>query len=168
MAVSLHDTGESYNWQYRILVISLRFMESKEHTSSAKEDLNTIIASLQPVLDARSYVFALLGEADDSTTIVQSALVWASVRESEGVTCILAKEEADRRGFGYNGVWRRITCMVHSSLEAVGLTALLSSTLARHGISANIVAAFYHYHVFVPDERAHEAMQLLLELQRGV
>ncbi|WP_422479001.1 ACT domain-containing protein [Pleomorphochaeta sp. DL1XJH-081] len=143
-------------------------MESKERTSSAKEDLHTILASLEPVLDAQSYVFSLLGESDDIAAMVQSIHVWATVREYEGVTCILAKEEADRKGWSYQGVWRRITCMVHSSLEAVGLTAMLSSTLARHGISANIVAAFYHDHVFVPDERADEAMQLLLDIQKGV
>jgi hypothetical protein len=53
---------------------------------------------------------------------------------------------------------------VHSGLEAVGLTARISTALAAHGISANIVAAFHHDHVFVPWDRREEAMTALREL----
>ena len=51
-----------------------------------------------------------------------------------------------------------------SSLEAVGLTAAVAGALAAEGISANVVAAFHHDHVFVPAGRAAEAMACLARL----
>ena len=50
---------------------------------------------------------------------------------------------------------------MHSALEAVGLTAAVSAALTRHGISANVVAAYYHDHIFVPAEDAERALLAL-------
>ncbi|WP_036823971.1 ACT domain-containing protein, partial [Photobacterium sanctipauli] len=58
-------------------------------------------------------------------------------------------------------VFKGITLTVHSSLEAVGLTAAVATRLAEYSISANVVAAYYHDHVFVPVNRAEEALQAL-------
>ena len=57
--------------------------------------------------------------------------------------------------------WARITLGVQSSLAAIGLTARVAEALAARGISANMVAAFHHDHVFVPWERREEALALL-------
>ena len=141
-------------------------MDSKPPVNSGQQDLHSLIASLDPVLDSRSYVFCLLGDDEAAGQVVRSKHVWAIIRESEGTTFILTKSEADRLGYTYDGVWRKITCMVHSSLEAVGMTALLSSTLAEHEISANVVAAFTHDHLFVPAERADDALKLLIGIQK--
>jgi uncharacterized protein len=78
---------------------------------------------------------------------------FALIREAEGVTLI-------RPGSG----WARITLGVHSSLAAVGLTARVADALAAQRISANMVAAFHHDHVFVPWERRDEALAILREL----
>jgi len=59
---------------------------------------------------------------------------------------------------------RRITLGVHSSLEAVGLTAAVSTLLARHGISANMIAGYHHDHLFVPANDAERAVELLIQL----
>ena len=75
---------------------------------------------------------------------------FALIREAEGVTLV-------RPGEG----WARITLGIHSSLEAVGLTARVSAALTERGISANIVAALHHDHVFVPWERRDEALAVL-------
>ena len=61
---------------------------------------------------------------------------------------------------------RRITLTVHSSLEAVGLTAAVATCLAQAGISANVVAAYHHDHVFVPEADAETAVQALRQLQQ--
>lgn len=50
---------------------------------------------------------------------------------------------------------------MHSSLEAVGLTAAVAARLAEPGISANVVAGFFHDHVFVPWARREEAVEAL-------
>ena len=59
---------------------------------------------------------------------------------------------------------RCITLTVHSSLEAVGLTAAIATELAGLGISANVVAAYYHDHVFVPCAQAEQAVAGLAAL----
>jgi hypothetical protein len=87
-----------------------------------------------------------------------TASQFALVREDEGLTSIEADPE---------GQWARISLEVHSSLEAVGLTAVLASLLAGHGISANIVAARNHDHLFVPWDRREEALAALRSLEDG-
>ena len=59
---------------------------------------------------------------------------------------------------------RQITLTIHSSLEAVGLTGAFATELARHGISANVVAGFYHDHIFVGAADADRAMAALTDL----
>lgn len=63
--------------------------------------------------------------------------------------------------------WARVTLQVHSSLAAVGLTARIATVLAEAGISANMVAAFHHDHVFVPWGRRAEALKILENLSKG-
>ena len=81
---------------------------------------------------------------------------FALIREAEGITLV-------RPGEG----WARITLDIHSSLDAVGLTARVSAALAERGISANIIAALNHDHVFVPWDRRDEALAALRGLAQG-
>jgi hypothetical protein len=55
----------------------------------------------------------------------------------------------------------RVTLNIHSSLEAVGLTAAVSQALASEAISANVVAGFYHDHIFVPQTAGKRAVACL-------
>jgi uncharacterized protein len=84
--------------------------------------------------------------------------------EAEGTTLIVSEDEA--RWSGLTGTFRcrMITLMVHSSLEAVGFLAAITRRLATAGLSVNPVSAFHHDHLFVPADRAEEAMGLLAEL----
>ena len=70
---------------------------------------------------------------------------------------------ADSFDLPYDGIFRCITLGVHSSLEAVGLTAAVAGKLAAHGIAANVIAAYFHDHVFVQANLADRAIGLLLE-----
>ncbi len=85
-------------------------------------------------------------------------------REEEGITIIIRKEMADSLSLAYSFVAAWITLTVHSSLSAVGLTASFSKALAEKGISCNVVAAFYHDHIFVDKKDAEMAMKVLAEL----
>jgi len=75
-------------------------------------------------------------------------------QEPEGMTLIYESDEQPR--------YAMITLTVHSSLEAVGLTAAISAALTKQQISANVVAAFYHDHIFVLEGDADRAMAALL------
>ena len=80
---------------------------------------------------------------------------------------MVRREEAERVGLPYQFASRLITLSVHSALDAVGFLAAVTTRLTEAGISTNAVSAFYHDHLFVPEHRADEALQLLLEMSRG-
>jgi len=61
-----------------------------------------------------------------------------------------------------------LTLRVHSALSAVGLTAAVAGALTRIGVSCNVVAAFYHDHLFVAEADAERALAALEELASGV
>jgi hypothetical protein len=125
----------------------------------AERDLGRLIEGLSPRLDPAPWVFVSLARPPAELEALMT------FREDEGVTCILPPEAAKRLGLPDAPVFRRITLGVQSSLDAVGLTAAVAGALAAAGISANVVAAFHHDHVFVPTERAEEAMQRLEQLR---
>lgn len=74
---------------------------------------------------------------------------------------ILKKEIAEKLNLEYSMIMSWITLSVHSSLEAVGLTAAFAKALSDKGISCNVVAAFYHDHIFVSKKDTEKAMQIL-------
>ena len=129
---------------------------------SGIDDLSVFLSSMQPTLRDGEFVFisrpgASYGDGAELDPV-------AAIVEYEGLTLVLPRERADVSGVPYNGTFRMVTLQVHSSLVAVGLTAAVSAALAQRGISANVVAAFYHDHVFVPTERADEAVDALAAL----
>jgi hypothetical protein len=112
-----------------------------------ERDLARLLEALHPTLFPDRYSFTAAAEPvlrDDQ---------FAIIREGEGLTLIRPDP---------SGEWARISLGVHSSLDAVGLTAELSSRLARAGISANIVAGLFHDHLFVPWDRRIEALECML------
>ena len=129
---------------------------------SGEIDLDKLIGSKQPVLSEQEYVFASLEK--DSPFSIEELAPLGTFCENEGLTVIVSKTNADVSGLSYQGVFQCITLNVHSSLEAVGLTAAVSSALADVGISANVVAAYYHDHIFVPIAKANQALSCLLQL----
>ncbi|WP_136465954.1 ACT domain-containing protein [Flagellimonas onchidii] len=127
---------------------------------SGETNLSTLLSKLQPVLNQGDFVFA---SVDDSFQFDLN-LVHGIFREKEGITLILKKEIADSINLKYNYMASCITLDVHSSLEMVGLTAAVSNALAKENISCNVVAAFYHDHIFVDKQDAKKAMNVLLQL----
>jgi len=127
---------------------------------SGEIDLQKLLRTMKPQLNEGEYVFCSL----DS---FKSAIVFYPLcvfQEKEGVTIILPKGQADDASLPYSVTCAWITLTVHSSLEAVGLTAAVSKTLTDVNISCNIVAAYYHDHIFVPMKDAEKAMNALNEL----
>ncbi|QFS99571.1 ACT domain protein [Labrenzia sp. THAF191b] len=129
---------------------------------TGETDLATLISQMRPMLDPEPYVFCTF--ASKSMTDLAEYDPIGLFAETEGLTAILPVERARELGLAEAEWFRRITLTVHSSLEAVGLTASISAALATEGISANVVAAYFHDHVFVPEERADDALAALRKL----
>lgn len=127
-------------------------------------DLEKLLALLQPKLLPGLFVFCTV--SDMSFAAVDKLQPLATYREEEGLSLLLQKEIADTAGIEYSSVFRCITLSVHSSLDAVGFTAAVANKLASMGISANVVAAHYHDHVFVPADKAEQALGVLTEFQQ--
>ena len=127
---------------------------------AGKTELIQLLNEMEPVLHLGEYVFV---STNDSVALDSKEII-ASFKEEEGTTFILEKEKADALQLDYDYVASWITLNVHSSLEAVGLTAAVSTALAQEGISCNVVAAYYHDHIFVAQPEAKAAMQALTHL----
>lgn len=127
-------------------------------------DLSQLLAALAPHLMEGEFVFCSIQDATYGDFAELSPI--ACFRESEGLTLVLAKENADKAGFTYESLFKGITLNVHSSLEAVGLTAAVAGQLAARGISANVMAAYYHDHIFVRAEQADAALSALNAFSR--
>jgi uncharacterized protein len=122
-----------------------------------RQELGRLLAGLRPTLHPEPYVYAP-GPAPPGT------LVFATIAEDEGLTLVLTRDEAQAAGLRAEWATARITLQVDSRLADVGLTAAVSSRLAARGIPCNIIAGLAHDHLFVPEDRAGEALELLQQL----
>jgi hypothetical protein len=113
---------------------------------AGERELSRILDALDPKLYPERYSFS----ATSDPTLKDGE--FAIVRDEEGLSAI---------GPDPSGEWARISLRVHSSLDAVGLTAEIATRLAELGISANVVAALRHDHIFVPWDRRDEALEAL-------
>ncbi|MFF8846292.1 ACT domain-containing protein [Streptomyces sp. NPDC015127] len=128
---------------------------------TGESDLRKLLSGMRPELNPGRYVFTTAegGVPSGLTPVV-------TVAESEGLTLVVRREEADAAGMAYDYVAGWITLRVHSALAAVGLTAAVSRELAEAGLSCNVIAGFHHDHLFVPYEHAEQAVSLLEDLAR--
>ncbi|WP_349434956.1 ACT domain-containing protein [Pararhizobium sp. A13] len=128
---------------------------------TAITDLEVLLRDMRPDLRPAEYVYCTVPDAEAGDWLSLSPLGF--FREDEGLTLILERTAADKARLAYGPVMRCITLTVHSALEAVGLTAAVAAALTRHGISANVVAAYHHDHIFVPVQDAERALDALAE-----
>jgi uncharacterized protein len=131
---------------------------------NGEKNLQLLLNTLQPIVNKGEYVFCTV--IDLSNINFKDVILF--FRETEGITIILKKEIADVLQLHYTFTFAWITLSVHSSLEAVGLTAAFSTALANGGISCNVVAAFYHDHIFVNTKDANKAIVILQKLAQYV
>jgi len=120
-------------------------------------DLNVLIGSMEPVLHPETFVFvtSLDGECPDDVSPIMTFM------EAEGLTVIVPQQQALIAGLSFEFPCRMITLNIHSALDAVGFLARISTRLAAMGMGVNPVAGFYHDHLFIPEDRALDAMEEL-------
>ena len=124
---------------------------------AGEKKLETLLKSMKPQHNIGEYVFCITEDLK-KISLEEIILIF---KEQEGTTVIIKKELADQLKLNYSFIASWITLTVHSSLEAVGLTAAFSSALAQEGISCNVIAAFYHDHIFVDQKDILKAMTIL-------
>ena len=123
--------------------------------------LEKLLQAMSPQLLGEDYIFCTIPQARYGDHAELEPI--AAFKEQEGLTLVIPKSQADRKGIGYESVFKCITLNVHSSLDAVGLTAAFSRKLTDHGISANVIAGYYHDHIFVQKQLADQAVKALHE-----
>ena len=127
---------------------------------SGERNLQVLLRSMQPVRKAGEFVYVV-------ATAIPDAQIHASIQETEGVSYVLERSDADRLGLPYGFVAGWISLTVHSALDAVGLTAAVSAALTNHEISCNVLAGLFHDHLLVPISRVDEAVAVIADLAKN-
>ncbi len=133
---------------------------------TGKTNLNDLTKNMSPQLVDTDYVFCSLGDIKWGEFAELNPL--ASFLEKEGMTLVIEASKADEHHIEYDSKFKCITLQVHSSLNAVGLTALVAGSLADANISANVMAAYYHDHIFIPSDKGQQALQVLQALKHNM
>ena len=123
----------------------------------AERDLGRLLRGMEPVLSVQPYGYAVW------TGGVLPFAPFATVAEAEGLTVVATLAEIEAAGL-VSDPWARISLTIHSDLAAVGLTAAFAGALAAVGISANVIAGFYHDHIFVAWDQREAALAALRAL----
>ncbi|MCS4303382.1 ACT domain-containing protein [Chryseobacterium sp. BIGb0232] len=124
-------------------------------------NLKNILKNLNPSLNEGRYVYCTVENIDK----IPLSKILFLFKEIESITVVVKKEDAEELNLGFSYVASWITLEVHSSLSAVGLTAKFSQALSEAGISCNVVAAYFHDHIFVDEKDAVKAIEVLNTLK---
>ncbi len=128
-----------------------------------RESLTDILNHLSATLLPETFHFISIDH--EQMQLVDIKNTFATVNETEGLTVIVEAKYKDDFPNQDAAEFSCITLAVHSSLEAVGLTATFSSALAKANISCNVIAGYYHDHIFVQKAKAREALAVIEALK---
>ena len=127
--------------------------------ANGETDLDRLLATLTVSRRGDEYVVIPLPATDAARgPLVVGDGIDAVMAENEAVTVVATSAAAEANGWPQDRHWAWLTIDVHSSLDAVGLTAALANALTALDIPCNVIAAYYHDHLLVPVDRADEAI----------
>ena len=120
-------------------------------------DLAAMVSTL--AVQRRPGVFAYIAVEVPTPGLIAAAN--ALVKEGRLTTIVLPVEAAERAGQATDVRFAWLTLTVQSSLDAVGLTAVVSARLAAIDIPCNVLAGYHHDHLLVPVDRVDDAVTAL-------
>ena len=129
---------------------------------AGETDLGAILRTLTVERREGTYVYATVPAGRSLPDVPLSAMV----AEVEGTTIVVDRDVAVGAGvdFEYEAAWLTVTA--HTSLEAVGLTASISTAFAMRDLPCNIIAGYHHDHLLVPLARVEDAVAAIELVRR--
>lgn len=121
---------------------------------SGETDLGRILETMQVRRREGIYVFATIPAGRPLPDLPLSAMI----SEVEGTTIVLNRDIAVGAGVEHEFEAAWLTIELHTSLQAVGVTASVATALAMKSIPVNVLAGFHHDHLLVPHDRVDEAV----------
>ena len=130
---------------------------------SGETNIKKLIKEMNPVLQKGQFVFCTVKDIN----IINRKDTICEFKEKEGTTVVIELKKADELKLEYNFIASWITLNIHSSLDAVGLTAIFSNQLAKNNISCNVISGYYHDHIFVNQNDSERAIRVLKKLSKN-
>lgn len=133
-------------------------------TQNLVRERQAMLAGMKPILKEGVYFFCTTNDAAVAAALLQRSL--AVFQEVEGIPLVLTGDKARQHGFDLSMPMSRIVLEVFSALDGVGLTAGVATALADNAIPCNMIAAYHHDNVFVPEHLGHRSIDILENVQR--
>ncbi len=133
-------------------------------THNLVRERQAMLAGMKPSLKDGRYFFCTSNDMAVLAALSNRSL--ATFREDEGTALVLAEDDAKLHSFDLSMPMARIVLEVFSALDGVGLTAGVATALADEGIPCNMIAAYHHDNVFVPEPMAARAVEILHDVQQ--
>ena len=131
-----------------------------------ESSLQEILQQLEPALSTETFVY--VGVSSQSLLKVLGYDPVAFFKEKEGITLIVRKEDADNNFLSYKHELCQIVFHAPFHFDCVGLTAIVTSALAKAGISVIPQLTVYNRSLYVKKEDAHTALEILKVMQAKV